>query len=96
MRASILLNHDLCSFHNSDDGITLFKFEFISASASDGAFNEVVANTNNDMRHDIAELNLFYLSGQFVASRYGHTAIIRRQELVMNPRRSVTIKRCES
>jgi len=65
---SILLNHDLCGLHYSGDGITFLKPEFVSTAASDGAFNEVVANTNHYMGHDIAELDLFYVSGQLVAS----------------------------
>lgn len=65
---SILLNHDFGCLDGSDNGIALLKFKFVSAAARDGPFDEVVPNTNSDMGHDVAELNLFDFSVQFVTS----------------------------
>ena len=62
MRRSILLNHHLGRFDDSGDGVTLLELEFVSAPARDDAFNETVPGPDDNMGHDIAELNLFNLS----------------------------------
>ena len=65
---SIFLNHNLRRFDNSGYDITLLQFKFVSTAARNGAFDKVVSNANHNVSHDIAELNLFYCSAQFVAS----------------------------
>lgn len=68
MSYSVLLNHHLGRFYNRSDGIALLQFEFVSTTTRDGTLDKVVANTDNDMGHDVAKLNLFYFSAQFVSS----------------------------
>jgi hypothetical protein len=64
---SVLLNHDLGSFDHSGYGVALFELEFVGAAAGDGAFDEIVSDPNHHMGHDIAELNFFDFSMQFVS-----------------------------
>lgn len=64
---SIFLNHHFGCFYNSRDRITLFRVEFVSTAAGYSALNEIVANPDNYMRHNITELNFFDLSTQFVS-----------------------------
>ncbi len=65
---SIFLNHHLGGFDDSGDGVTFLELEFVSAAARDDAFNETVPDPNDNVSHDIAELNLFNCSAQFVSS----------------------------
>jgi hypothetical protein len=67
VKRSILLNHHFSCFDHGGDRVALLEFEFVGAAASDGALNEVVADPNHDMGHDIAELNFFDFSTQFVS-----------------------------
>jgi hypothetical protein len=68
VKDSILLNHDLSRFDHGCDRIALLELQLVSAAARDGTFDEVVANPNHDVRHDIAELNFLDFPAQFVAS----------------------------
>jgi len=63
----IFLDHDLGGFDHGADRVTLLEFEFVGAAARDGALDQVVADPNDHMRHDIAELNFFDFSTQFVS-----------------------------
>jgi hypothetical protein len=65
--ASVILNHYLSRFDHCGDGVALFEFEFVGAAASDGALDEVVADPNDYMGHNIAQLNFFDFSTQFVS-----------------------------
>jgi len=64
---SVLLNHHFRCFDNGGDRIAFFKLEFIGTAAGYNALDEIVANPNNHMRHNITELNFFDLSTQFVS-----------------------------
>jgi hypothetical protein len=59
VKGSVLLNHHLGGFYDGGDCVPFFQFEFVSAAAGDGTLNQVVSDTNDHMRHDIAKLNLF-------------------------------------
>jgi hypothetical protein len=67
MNGSILLDHHFSSFDDSGYGVAFFELEFVGAAAGDGALNEVLANPNDYMGHDIAQLNFFDFSTQFVS-----------------------------
>ncbi|MDQ1390532.1 MAG: hypothetical protein QOF56_3986, partial [Acidobacteriaceae bacterium] len=41
--------------------------EIVGTAAGEGALNEVVADSNNHIRHEIAQLNFFNLSTQNVS-----------------------------
>ena len=64
---SVLLNHHLGGFDHGGDGVTLFELELVGAAAGNGTFNEVVANSNNNMGHNVAQLNFLNFSAQFVS-----------------------------
>jgi hypothetical protein len=64
---SVLLDHDLGRFDHGGDGIAVLELELVGATASDGALNEVVPDPNHDMGHDVAQLNFFDFSTQFVS-----------------------------
>jgi hypothetical protein len=67
-KRSVLLNHHLGSFDYSSNSIALFEFEFVSTATGDGALDQIISDANDDMGHDVAELNFFDLTAQFVAS----------------------------
>jgi hypothetical protein len=55
-------------FDDSGDGVTFFELELVSAAACDDALNETVPDPNDNVSHDITELNVFDCSAQFVSS----------------------------
>jgi hypothetical protein len=61
------LNHHLSGFDDGGDGVTFVELEFVSTAARDDALNEILPDPNDNMSHDIAELNLFNCSAQFVS-----------------------------
>jgi hypothetical protein len=67
VRKLILLNHYLCGFDNNCDGVTLLELEFVGAAAGDGTLDKIVSDANDYVGHDIAELNFFDLTAQFVS-----------------------------
>jgi hypothetical protein len=67
MKGSVLLDHHFSSFDDSGYGVALLELEFVGTAAGDGALNEVVTDSNNHMRHDIAQLNFFNFSTEFVS-----------------------------
>ena len=66
-----MLNDDFGSLDDSGDDIALLQSEFVGAAARDGTLDEVVPNPNNDMGHDIAELNLFYFPSSLLRADKG-------------------------
>jgi len=64
---SVLLNHHLSCLDYGNDRVALLKLKLFGASAGNGAFDEVVADADDDVGHDVAELNLFDFSTQFVS-----------------------------
>jgi hypothetical protein len=52
-----LLDHHFSGFDDRADGVAYLQFHFLSAGASDDAFDEVVADTNGNVGHDVAELD---------------------------------------
>ena len=46
--------------------IALFQLQFLRAIAGDDAFDEVAADLHDHVRHDVADLNLFDLTGQLI------------------------------
>ena len=67
VKRSVLLNHHLCGFNDSGDGVTFLEFEFVSTTARNDALNEIVSDSNRHVGHDIAQLNFFDCSTQFVS-----------------------------
>ena len=66
-RRSVLLDHNLGSFNNRNDGITFFEFQLVGATSGDGAFDEIVPHSDDDVSHHIAQLDFFDCSTEFVS-----------------------------
>jgi hypothetical protein len=67
VRGSVFLNHHFGSFDDGADRVAFLEFEFVGAPAGDGALDKIVAHTNDDVGHDIAQLNFLDFSTQFVS-----------------------------
>lgn len=55
--ALVFLDHDFRRLDYGNHCVSLFQFQFVSAAAGNGAFNEIVSDPYNDMRHDVAQLD---------------------------------------
>lgn len=64
---SVLLNHHFRRLNNSNHGVSLFEFQLIGTSPRDGAFNEVVSDTHDDMGHDVTEFHFLDCSTELVS-----------------------------
>ena len=64
---SVLLNHHFGSFDDSGDGVTLLELEFVGAATRDDTLNKILPDTNHYVSHDIAQLNFFDFTAQFVS-----------------------------
>jgi len=64
---SVLLNHYFGGFDHSCDGVALLELEFVGTTAGDGTLDEIVPDPNDDMGHDIAQLNFFDFPTQLVS-----------------------------
>jgi hypothetical protein len=67
VKRSVLLNHHLGGFDHSRDRVALLELEFVGAAACDGTLNEIVSDPHDHVGHDIAELDFFDFSTQFVS-----------------------------
>jgi hypothetical protein len=67
VRRSILLDHDFSGLNHRGDGIALLELKLVGAPSGDGTFNEIVADTDHHVGHDIAQLNFLDFSTQFVS-----------------------------
>jgi hypothetical protein len=54
VRRSILLDHDFSGLNDRSDGVALLELKLVGAPSGDGTFNEVVADTDDYVGHDIA------------------------------------------
>jgi hypothetical protein len=67
VRGSVFLNHHFGSFDDSGDGVALFELEFVGATPGDGALDKIVSHANDNVGHDIAQLNFLDFSTQFIS-----------------------------
>ena len=67
VRQSVLLDHYLGGLHYGDNGVSLLKLQLVGAAPRDGAFNEILTDADDDMGHNIAQLDFFDGSSQFVS-----------------------------
>jgi len=58
----ILLDHNFGGLYDRSDRIALLELKLVGAPSRDGAFNDIVAHTDDHVGHDIAQLNLFDFS----------------------------------
>jgi hypothetical protein len=55
------------AFTYGSNGVTLFELQFIRASTRDRALDQVIADTNDHVGHDVAEFNFLDCSPQFIS-----------------------------
>jgi hypothetical protein len=66
--SSTLLNHHLRRFDNDLNGIALLQSEFLGAIARNHAFDEIVPNLDDNVRHDIAHLDVLDRTRELISS----------------------------
>lgn len=64
---SVLLNHYLGCFDDGKHSVTLLESQLVSTTARDGAFDQVVSDTHNYVRHNITQLDFFDFSTELVS-----------------------------
>src|SRR5581483_310000 len=70
-----LLDHDFGRLDDYFDRVAFLKTEFFGTSAGDDAFDQVVSNLDDHMRHDGAELHAIDDAGKLIASRECHVLL---------------------
>jgi hypothetical protein len=54
---SVFFEHDFGGFDYGGDFVADFQLHFFHAALGDDAFDKVLSNLHDDMRHDAAKLN---------------------------------------
>lgn len=67
VNALVLLDHYLGGFDDGGNGVALFQLQFVSAAPRNRALDEIVANTNDNMGHDITQFDFFDFTAQFIS-----------------------------
>jgi hypothetical protein len=67
VKLSVLLNHYLGRFDHGGDSVAFFELKFVSTAASNCTLNQVIADSYDHVSHDVAQLNFFDGSTQFVS-----------------------------
>jgi hypothetical protein len=65
-RLLIFLNHHFGRLDDDADGVTLFQSQFFRAGTGDDALDQAAAYFDDDMGHDVAELNVFYFARKLI------------------------------
>jgi hypothetical protein len=63
----VFFQHDFCRFDDRRNRVADFQLHFVRASFGDHAFDQVVADFDDNMRHDPTELEFHNLSLKTVA-----------------------------
>ena len=66
--SSALLNHHLGRFNDDLNGITLLQSEFLGAIARNHALDQIVPNLDDNVRHDIAHLDVLDRTGELISN----------------------------
>ena len=66
--SSTLLNHHLGRFDDDLNGIALLQSQFLGAIARNHALDEIVPNLDDNVRHDIAHLDVLDRTGELISS----------------------------
>ena len=67
VKLSVLLNHYLGRFDDGRDSVAFLELKFVGTAASNRALNQVIADSYDHVSHDVAQLNFFDGSTQFVS-----------------------------
>ncbi len=68
MEISLLLNHYFRRFHNHANCVAGLEVQFLGTSPGDHAFNDVLAHSDDNMSHHVAQFDVFDNSGKLVSS----------------------------
>jgi hypothetical protein len=71
-RRSIFEKHDFGGFDYGGNLVADFEFHFFGAATSDDAFDEILADADDDVSHDAAELEFFDGAFQGISSGECH------------------------
>jgi hypothetical protein len=63
----VLFQYDFCRLDDRRNDVADFQLHFVRASLGDHAFNQIVADFHDNMRHDPTELEFHNLSLKMVA-----------------------------
>ena len=66
--SSTLLNHHLGRFDDDLNGIALLQSQFLGAIARNHALDEIVPNLDDNVRHDIAHLDVLDRTRELISS----------------------------
>ena len=67
MARSAFLNHHFGGLDDDFDGVALLQPQFFGAGAGDNAFDQIVADLDDDVRHDGADLYAFHDAGKLIS-----------------------------
>src|SRR5580692_4573501 len=56
-----------CRLDDSANRVANFQFHFLGAAAGNNTFDNYFARADDDVRHDVAEINFFHFSDNAVA-----------------------------
>lgn len=68
----IFFEHYFRGFDYGGHRVTDFQFHFVRAALGNHAFDEIIADADDDVRHYAAEFQFLDFSGQFITSRKCH------------------------
>ena len=67
--ASVFADHDFSGLHYHIDGVALLERQFVGAGAGDDALDQVLADADYHMGHDVAEFQIDDRSRELIARR---------------------------
>src|SRR5262245_44902290 len=93
---SLLDNHDLSRLDHGRHRVSLFQFQLFRAFARDDGINQILANTNCDMRHNISKSDFSNFALQLIPRTDSHEMFSRfeieritRMSRELSPRREI-------
>jgi MFS family permease len=72
----ILLQHYFCGLYHRRNGVPDFQVHFFRAPARDNTFDEVLADSDDHVRHHVSKLKFLDLANQMIACGKAHRAMI--------------------
>ena len=67
-RFSVFLKHHLRRLNHDSHSVAFLETKLLRALSRNHTFDRNLSDTNDDMRHDIAELNRRHFSGELISS----------------------------
>ncbi len=73
---SVFEHHDFGRFDDSSHAVTLRKLHLLRAAPRDDALDQILAHTNRDTSHHVAQVDVLNRSGKLVSSGKPHLKIV--------------------